>query len=230
MPDKRKLIDYYNGIADRIDHWRKRNRLYYKTVRNYYSFIIPEGSRVLEIGSGTGDLLHSVKPSRGVGIDFSQKMVDIARRKYPDLEFLCLDAEQFQLDEQFDYIILSDILSVLTDVQAALRCIRPMAHERTRIIISNHNYLWTPIIRLAEKIRIKFRQPLQNWLSNRDIELLLSLEGFEPIKTDRKLLLPLYIPVFNWLFNKIIANLPLINHLNLIFFMVARPAEKIRFQ
>lgn len=227
MPDKSKLIDYYNSIAERIDRWRRRNTLYYKTIRQYFGFMIPEGSRVLEIGSGTGDLLNAVKPSRGVGIDFSQKMVDIAHRKYPQLEFLCLDAEQFQLDEQFDYIILSDILGVLADVQAALKCIRPLAHERTRLIISNHNYLWTPIIRLAEKTGIKFRQPLQNWLSYRDIELLLTLEGFEPVKVDRKLLLPLYIPVFNWLFNKIIANLPLIHHLNLIFFVVARPAEKM---
>ncbi len=227
MPDKRKLIDFYNSIAERVDRWRRRNTLYYKTIRQYFGFMIPEGSRVLEIGSGTGDLLNAVRPSRGVGIDFSQKMVDIARRKYPHLEFLCLDAEQFRLDEQFDYIILSDILGVLADVQAALKCIRPLAHERTRLIISNHNYLWTPLIRLAEKTGIKFRQPLQNWLSYRDIELLLNLEGFEPVKVDRKLLLPVYIPVFNWLFNKIIANLPLIHHLNLIFFVVARPAEKM---
>jgi SAM-dependent methyltransferase len=227
MPDKEKLIEYYNSIADKVDKWRRRNRLYYKTINGYYNFVIPQGSHVLEIGSGTGDLLNAVKPSRGVGIDFSQRMVDIAQKKYPHLEFLCQDAEQLKLDEKFDYIILSDILGVLADVQAVLKCIRPLTHERTRLVICNHNYLWTPVIKLAEKIGIKLRQPLQNWLSNRDIELLLTLEEFELIKTERKLLLPVYIPFLNWLFNKIIANLPLLNHLNLIFFMVARPTEKI---
>jgi SAM-dependent methyltransferase len=171
--------------------------------------------------------LHAVNPLRGVGIDFSEKMVDLARKRYPELEFYCLDAENFILDEKFDYIIMSDLFSTLLDVQAVLKCIRPLANDRTRLVISNYNYLWTPLLKLGEKIGLKSRQPLQNWLSFRDIELLLTLEGFESIKVDRKLLFPKYIPVFNWLFNKIFANLPVINHLNLIFFVIARPANKI---
>jgi SAM-dependent methyltransferase len=226
MPDKKKLIAYYNELAGTIEKWRKRNRLYHKTIERYGAFVIPEGSRVLEIGSGTGDLLHAVKPSRGVGIDFSENMVALARNKYPHLEFLCLDGENFSLQEKFDYILLSDIFCSLVDIQAVLKCIRPLVNSYTRLVISNYNYFWTPLLKLGEQIGLKSRQPLQNWLSFRDIELLLTLEGFESIKVDRKLLFPKYIPVLNWLFNTFLANLPLVNRLNVIFFIIARPVEK----
>jgi ubiquinone/menaquinone biosynthesis C-methylase UbiE len=148
--------------------------------------VIPEGSTVLEIGSGNGDLLNAVKPSRGVGIDFSGKMVALARKKYPHLEFLCLDGEQFSLREKFDYILLSDIFCSLVDIQAVLKCIRPLVSKHTRLVISNYNYLWTPVLKLGERMGLKSRQPLQNWLSFRDIELLLILEGFESIRVERK--------------------------------------------
>jgi hypothetical protein len=178
-------------------------------------------------GSGTGDLLNAVKPSRGVGIDFSENMVALACKKYPHLEFLCLDGEQFDLQEKFDYILLSDIFSTLVDIQAVLNCIRPLVTNNTRLVISNYNYLWTPVLKLGERIGLKSRQPLQNWLSFKDIQLLLTLEGFESIKVERKLLFPKYIPVLNWVFNTFLANLPLVNHLNIIFFIIARPVEKV---
>jgi hypothetical protein len=227
MPDKKKLIAYYDELAGSMEKWRKRNRLYHRTIEKYCAFIIPEGSRVLEIGSGNGDLLNAVKPSRGVGIDFSEKMVSLAGKKYPHLEFLCLDGEDFSVQETFDYILLSDIFCSLIDIQALLKCIRPMVCNRTRLVISNYNYLWTPLLLLGERIGLKSRQPLQNWLSFRDIELLLSLEGFESIMVERKLLFPKYIPVLNWLFNTVLANLPLISHLNIIFFVIARPVVKV---
>jgi len=55
----------------------------------------------------------------------------------------------------------------------------------------------------------------------------LNLEGFESIKVERKLLFPKYVPILNWICNTFFANLPLINHLNVIFFIIARPVEKV---
>jgi len=223
MLNKEELASYFNRIAEKRDRWKRRNKLYHKTLSKYYSFIIPEKSKVLEIGSGTGDLLNAVKPSVGVGIDFAINMVEIAQRKYPHLKFYCLDAEEFKLDNKFDYIILSDILSSSLDIQKLLNNLRHLIHKRTKLIISNYNYLWEPVLRLGEFIGLKQKQPVQNWLSYSDIKNLLELEGYEAVKVERKLLLPKYIPLLNFILNKFIANLPVINHLNLICFITAKP-------
>ena len=51
---------------------------------------------ILELGCGTGGLLNALKPKRGVGIDFSPAMLEVARKRYPELEFREGDIEQLK--------------------------------------------------------------------------------------------------------------------------------------
>ncbi|MFC2107560.1 glycosyltransferase [Bacteroidota bacterium] len=221
-----RLLNFFNTSAKKRDVWKRRNRFYHKTLKKRFSFIIPEGSYVLELGCGTGDLLHSVKPKYGVGVDFSDHMIEIARLKYPDLNFLHSDAADFKSDVQFEYIIMSDLLTSLWDIQSVLKNLKNFVTARTKIVISSYNFVWEPVLKLGEFLGIKEKQPLQNWLSVKDIENLLNLEDFEMIKVERKLLFPKYIPFINYIFNTFLANLPLINHLGLINLITARPLER----
>ena len=226
MTSKEVLHDYFEQHASKRDKWKKRNRFYHKTLEKYFSFIIPKGSRVLELGCGTGDLLNSVKPSLGIGVDFSEKMLSIAREKYPHLKFVQADATDYSTDQEFDYIIISDLLSSLWDIQAVLHNLNGLTNSRTKIIISAYNYLWEPTLRFGEFLGLKDKQPLQSWLSVKDIENLLKLEDFEIVKVDRKLLFPKYIPFINLLFNGFLVNLPGINRLNLVNIISAKPIIK----
>ena len=214
---------YFDRIASNSDQMRRRNRFYYATVARLFGRIIPPDSTVLEIGCGTGDLLHSVKPTQGYGIDFSQEMIEIATAKYPRLRFRCADAIDFVISEPVDYIIISDLLSTLWDIQAVLRNLRLQINEQTKVIISSHSYHWEPILRIAEIMGLKPKRPKASWLTVQDIANLLELEGFELIKAERKVLLPIYIPMLHSLLNKFIANLPVINRLGLINMISARP-------
>ena len=58
-------------------------------LEKQYRYFVPEGKKVLEIGCGTGDLLAALKPSYGMGVDISPKMIDAAQGKYPVLAFSC---------------------------------------------------------------------------------------------------------------------------------------------
>lgn len=217
------ILDYFERIAPKRDKWKRRNRFYQKTIERQFAFIIPEGSTVLELGCSTGDLLNAVKPAKGIGVDFSATAIDIAKQKYPQYEFYLADAVDFTPNVEIDYIIVSDLITSLWDVQALFHKVRSYVNPRTKIIISTYNYLWEPLLKLGEKLGMKAKQPLQNWLSLKDIENVLQLENFEVIKVERKLLLPKYIPVVNYVVNKFLANLPLINQLDLIRFISVRP-------
>lgn len=220
---KADILKFYSETAISRSKWKRRNRFYHKSLEKYFSFIIPEGKRVLELGCGQGDLLNSVKPSFGVGVDFAAPYVEIAKQKYPNLTFSVQDAERIELNETFDYIILSDLTNCLWDVQLAFHQIKKLCHAQTRIVISQYNYMWEPLLRFGEMLHIKLKQPAQNWFTTSDINNLLELEGYQNIRIERKLMLPKYIPVLNFVFNTFLANLPLFNRLNLVNMIIARP-------
>ena len=224
--DKSVIKDYFDSIAPKRKQWKRKRKYYNQSLEKYFSFIIPEGSSVLEIGCGTGELLNAVKPSYGVGIDFSAEMIKIAKESFPDYTFMVDDIEKLRLNEKFDYVIMSDLTMSLWDVQQALQCLNNVCHEKTKIVISNYNFLWEPMLKLAQKLKLKQKQPNQNWLSTQDVRNLLHLTGFEVIKTERKILIPFYIPLLTLLFNRFFANLPFFDRFNLVNFIVARPVSR----
>ena len=221
---KTDLIDHLDSLAPDADSWHAKNRYYHESLERILRFHIPPGSKVIEIGCGTGDLLHSLAPVRGVGIDISPKMIEIARSKYPDLDFVVGDAEDLPLSEPFDYVILSDVIGDMEDVQRAFEQIRKVCHEGTRVIVTYYNYLWEPVLRAGERLGMKRPQPDQNWLAPPDIQNLLSLAGFQTIRIGHHLLFPVRVPILSTLCNRILANLPMLRKLCLVQVVVARPA------
>jgi SAM-dependent methyltransferase len=226
---------YFEKTASRRLVWEKRNRFYHRALQKYFSFYIPAQARVLEVGCGTGDLLAAVNPSFGVGVDFSGKMIEMASQKHPNLIFKKFDIEEDPFidglnpdQQQFDYIILSDLLHVLWDVQKTLKNLRKFCTPSTRIIISNYNFVWEPAMKLGELLGLKQKSHNSNWLSRHDIINLLNLEGYQVVNQSQKILIPKYIPVLNFIFNKVLVNLPLINHLGLVTLFTASPERKER--
>lgn len=214
--------DFFNKIADKRDVWKNKNRYYHQQIAKLCKFIIPAKKTVLDIGCGTGDLLASTSPSIGIGLDISENMVKVAHKKYPNLKFYSQDAQNLSISERFDYVILSDILGDLEDIQKAFEQLKKVSDEKTRIIITFYNYLWEPILAFGEKIGIKMPQPLQNWLGKKDVENILNLTGLEVIKNGKYLLLPVYIPFFSNFINTYIARLPIIRDFCLVNYLIVR--------
>jgi len=222
---RNNLIQYFDAMAPERDRWIAKNGYYHEQLQRIFSFYVSPGHSVLEIGSATGNLLAALQPKRGLGIDLSPKMVETASKKYPHLEFRVDDVENLQTDETFDYIILSDVSGFLYDVQAAFENLHKISGPRTRIVISHYSYLWDPLLRLGETLGIKAKQPVQNWLARADIENLLQLAGFEIIRANMRLMLPVGIPLLAPLCNRVLVNLPGFRHLGLVSLLVARPKQ-----
>jgi len=221
---KTELTAFLDAQADDTDRWKAKNRYYYESMERILRFHVPPGASVLEIGCGTGDLLNALAPGRGVGMDISPKMAERARARYPGLTFIAGDAEELRLSEKFDYIIFSDVVGYMEDVQRAFEEFHKVCHSRTRVIVTYYNFLWEPVLRLGERLGMKRPQPEQNWLAPGDIRNLLSLSGFQTISKWYKLLLPVRIPLLSAFCNRVLSGLPLLRKLCLVQVVVARPA------
>jgi SAM-dependent methyltransferase len=206
-----EITAFLDAQASESDRWRRKNLYYYEEIERIVRFHVPPESSVLEIGCGTGDLLAALAPSRGVGCDISPKAVEIARSKHPTMTFDVCDAEALPVSEPFDYVILSDVIGYLDDVQRVFERMNHACGPRTRVILTYFNYLWEPVLILGEKTGRKRPQPDQNWLALDDLQNLLSLAGFQTISKGYKVLLPVGSrPVI--LCNRVLANLPVIRN------------------
>ncbi|MBE9178297.1 glycosyltransferase [Oculatella sp. LEGE 06141] len=206
-----------------LEKWRNRNLYYYQDLQEFYNFFVQPDSSVLEIGSGLGYLLESVKPEYGVGIDLSPIAVESALERFPALNFRVEDAEEFQPKTLYNYILLANTISYIQNIQQALQNIQKACHPSTRLILTFHNPLWEPVLSFATLIGQRMPLPPLNWLNLEDIENLLDLSGFEIVLHGKRLLFPKRIPLISWFFNSILAPLPLINHFCLTEYVVARP-------
>jgi len=121
-----------------------------------------------------------------------------------------------------DYIVLENIIGDLEDVQSYLSKLKKNLNQDGRLLITYYNHLWEPILKLASNLDLRNVKHEQNWLDNEDIRNLLELSGYDVITHQRRLLIPIYIPIISSVANKWLAHLPLLNSLCLTTWVVAR--------
>jgi SAM-dependent methyltransferase len=96
----------YDQIAEQW-HANVRGQTYVDRVLGYVDRILeglPAGARVLDLGCGTGNPVakHIVQKGFGVvGVDQSQKMLEIARREIPEAEFIHGEMVEIAFAERF---------------------------------------------------------------------------------------------------------------------------------
>ncbi len=195
---------------------------YHKRLAKVYQFLIPENASILEIGCGNGKLLASLKGNNKTGIDFSREAIKLATENYDDSEFIHSAVLDFNSTKTYDYIIISDLLGDLWDVQITFQKLQQYCHQDTKIIINFYSKLWELPLKILQKLRLKKPTKEQNWLTRSDVRGLLHLANFEVIKSWQEILLPIRIPLFNWLINRFLVKVFFFRHFALANFMVAK--------
>jgi SAM-dependent methyltransferase len=214
---------HWDQIAGSPKYGRTAGQHYQRRLSEIYQNLIPPGHAVLELGCGSGDLLAGLQPSLGVGVDFSPAMLQCARQKHPELTFVQADVHQPALDAKFDFIVLSDLVNDLWDVQVVLNLLAGNAHPGTRIIINTYSRLWELPLKIAQHAGWATANLPQNWLTPEDIANLLRLAGFERTRAWQEVLLPLPVWFLTGLCNRLLVKFWPLSQFALANFIVARP-------
>lgn len=236
-------MDLIEPTADRSAAPPAARRVSYYTRQLFrlFELHIPPGASILEVGvRDGGDLLASLRPSVGIGIDDDAATVAEARARHPALHFIHAPLDTFGEAgaivvggatgrPKFDFVILSTALATTEDVQSLFDQVRRVCCAGTRIIIAYHNALWEPLLKLATRLGLRRRTGEQNWLSLLDLSNLAFLAGLEIIRKSGEVLLPVPIPLLAGFLNRFVARFWPFGHLGLVQVLVARavgpPAE-----
>lgn len=228
LRDAQRIASHFDRFAETRATLRARNAFYYAEIERLCRRTVPSGARVLELGCGIGDLLADLHPVLGVGLDVSEGMVRTARRRHaanPNLHFFRADAHELPVAPgvTFDYVILSDLLGHLEDIQRVLARVHRVCTPHTKILITYWNFAWQIPVLLAERLGVKMPQGAQNWLGMSDVANLLRLADFEIATSGTRLLLPEPVPLLAPLFNEALIRLPFLRLMGLSTYWVAQP-------
>lgn len=122
----RNLFDSISAHYDKLNDIMSlglHNRIKLSAIKN---LMLPTIPRILDLCTGTGDLAYLLSKeypnSKVIGIDFSEKMLEIARKKHSDLEFIEGDCTQLPFEEKsFDLCVISFGLRNIEDIEKALK-------------------------------------------------------------------------------------------------------------
>ncbi len=221
-----RIRDHFDDLADSYDGYKQHAAYYYQQVKRLLEELLGEASerRILEIGCGTGELLAHLHPRSGCGVDISENMIEIARKRWegrPELTFLVDEAETLAIASDWDDVIMVDVLEHLYDSGAAIAHLAGILKPGTRLIITWANNLWTPILYILELLKMKMPEGDHHWESRRAVIKKLRENRFEILDQGTRCLVPAKVPGADFI-NRRFFRFPLLRGMGLIRFIVAR--------
>lgn len=188
----------------------------HKRIKSYLEVIIRPTDRVLEITAqstspslnASGHRCLRLEPADAVSTEAFENV--IAPYK----------------SSAYDYILVTDLIHKVYDIGQMLQSINSIAQPYTRVLIINFNSLWQPLVLLAEALNFKNKTPYFNWVSPEDIDNLLKISDFNSVQCNRRVLCPIYVPIFSYIMNRFVAHMPLLSAFCLLNIFVARPINK----
>lgn len=218
---------HWDTVAASLDSSRDLSSVYHARLAEVYRSVVSPNQRVLEIGCGQGDLLAALKPSFGLGVDFSSGMVRRATRRHPHLHFVQADAHLLDLRGQtFDVVVLSDVVNDLWDVEATFGQLQRLTGPGSRLVLNFYSRLWEAPLDLTRALGLAKPLLEQNWLTVQDVDNLLRLADFEVTRSWDEILLPVHLGGVERLANRYLARLWPLQIAALTHFVVARPAPR----
>ena len=188
--------DHFDRVAPDYDRWKAKAHRYYAALKTSLQEIVPPGKRVLEVGCATGDILASLEPGKGVGLDISPAMIELAARKHPGLEFRVHDLMRGPLGERFDYVVAADVAEHVPDLDKMMSSLAGMLTANGVAVVVTANPLWAPILHIAERLRLKMPEGDHEWRSRENLVSAAARAGLRERSFDRSLVMPKEVPGF----------------------------------
>ncbi|WP_313258000.1 class I SAM-dependent methyltransferase [Sphingobacterium sp.] len=105
--ERKDVFKVYDIIGESFYENRSQNLMEEKYLESICS-LIPKAGKILDLGCGSGKPIFEYFKKRGyklLGVDASEKMLAIARKNFPEDDFLLMDMRQLNLDQKFHAII-----------------------------------------------------------------------------------------------------------------------------
>ena len=119
------------------EHYDEKLSFVSEMGRGVIDLLAPaEGERILDLGCGTGDLTQEIAASRALvtGMDLSRSMLEKARMKYANLNFVEGNAEHFTVQEPMDAVFSNAALHWMKNAEDVVQCVHDALRPGGRFV------------------------------------------------------------------------------------------------
>ena len=135
-----EVASAYDRTNDLLSFYQ--SRLWRRALRKE---VAPKaGMRILDIAAGTGtsSMALRVEGAEVVAADFSRGMLEVGKKRYPELQFVFADAMKLPFsDSEFDVVTMSFGLRNVSDHRVALKEFRRVLKPGGRLVICEFSHV-----------------------------------------------------------------------------------------
>lgn len=190
-------VSISNKFESRI--YKVENIIFYDFLKKY----VDEEDKILDFACWTWRITSFIKKyyKNVVWYDISDDMLNIAKEKYPDIEFYNVDIQSENVSESFDIItafrfFLNAEYSLKKDILNRFRCVLTW---KSIVIFNIHMNSWCFTYFLSWiKRKLGFTKIIQNWMSYNDVDKLVK-ECWYKIIDSKWYSFLLWNPLLNWI-------------------------------
>lgn len=178
---KNEIWNNENPNKDELQRWKAIKKLIETQINPNLN------SKVLDLGCGRGWLSNLLSNyGQVIGIEPVDNVVQYAKKLFPNIEFFTGTAETLLINkfhDKFDFIVSSEVFEHIVDDRKTefVKNIHTLLKENGFVIIT------TPRKDIQEewlKI-VGANQPVEDWISEKDLEAIFNQNGFKTISLER---------------------------------------------
>ncbi len=195
---KNSESEYYKQMFIKNSAWNTANPnseeiLRWNIIQSYLENIKNQNNvknkniDILDLGCGRGWLTHLLSDYGNVlGVEPVKPVVEYAKKLFPSIKFICGTSKELLKETNFkkyDLIVASEVIEHIPDEKKG-----DFINDLYRLINKNGFLIITTPRKEAQKIWNSFMkpgQPIEDWMSESELEALVSAQGFQKNRLER---------------------------------------------
>lgn len=136
--NKNDITEFFDRCADSWDKNQFRNEAVIETILDKSGVV--QSIKLLDVACGTGVLFGDYikrEVACVTGIDISAKMLKIAKKKFPQVNLICGDAECHTFEDEFDVIMIYNAFPHFPNPEKLFRNLSSVLKKGGRLTVAH---------------------------------------------------------------------------------------------
>jgi 2-polyprenyl-3-methyl-5-hydroxy-6-metoxy-1,4-benzoquinol methylase len=190
--EKQKETEYYKKMFVENSYWNttepnEEEKIRWEIIEDFLQYLKSKDNSILDLGCGRGWLTNLLTSYGYVtGVEPIKPVVEYAKKIFPEINFICgttKDLLKKREHKKFDLVVSSEVIEHIPNGYKS-----EFIDDIFKLLKSEGYLIITTPRKEVQKEWVLYtnpNQPVEDWISESELEKLVSQRGFKKIKVER---------------------------------------------